>query len=134
MISDQTIQVLDAIAERMGVAINWTADNVMPYLQQLCAKYITYTIARSVAAAVIAGIVTLVIWRITSCLHKKAVAGSYDDSYGRSAVAVVSWIFMIISSIPFLVLFCIATSTVITCLTFPEKIILEFVQSFLAAG
>lgn len=134
MISDQIIQVLDAIAERMGVAINWTADNVMPYVQQLCAKYITYAMAQSIAAAAMAGIVTLVTWRIAAFLHKKAVAVNYDDRYGRTALAVVAWFLLIISGIAFLVLFYIMANTVITCMAFPEKIILEFVQSFLAAS
>lgn len=46
--SEEIIKVLDALGEKFGVAINWTSANVMPYLQKLCGKYVTYKIATSI--------------------------------------------------------------------------------------
>lgn len=46
--SEEVIKVLDALAEKFGLAIDWTSANVLPYLQQLCGKYVTYEITTSV--------------------------------------------------------------------------------------
>ena len=51
--SEEIIKVLDNLAERFGVAVDWTSTNVIPYLQELCSKYITYEIATSVTWLVI---------------------------------------------------------------------------------
>lgn len=42
--SNEIIKVLDNLAERFGVAIDWTAQNVMPYLQDLYGRIIDYRI------------------------------------------------------------------------------------------
>ena len=39
-VSEQIIQVLDALCAKLGMAIDWTADNVIPYIEKLCGKYI----------------------------------------------------------------------------------------------
>ena len=46
--SEEIIKVLDALAEKFGVAVDWTSANVIPYLEQLCGKYVNYEIATSV--------------------------------------------------------------------------------------
>ena len=35
MFSEQIIEVLNALCEKFGIAIDWTAENVMPYLTDL---------------------------------------------------------------------------------------------------
>ena len=45
--SKEVIKILDALAEKFGLAIDWTSANVLPYLQQLCRKYVTYEITTS---------------------------------------------------------------------------------------
>ena len=36
--SNEVIKVLDAFSQKFGIAINWTSENIMPYLQQLGEK------------------------------------------------------------------------------------------------
>lgn len=33
---------------KFGIAIDWTAENIMPYIEQLCAKFINFEIYTSV--------------------------------------------------------------------------------------
>lgn len=42
--SEEIIKVLDYIAEKLGVAIDWTAENALPYVQEIIGKYVTYKI------------------------------------------------------------------------------------------
>ena len=46
--SEEIIKVLDALAEKFGLAVDWTSANVVPYLEQLCGNYVNYEIATSV--------------------------------------------------------------------------------------
>ena len=46
--SEEIIKVLDALAEKFGLAVDWTSANVIPCLEQLCGKYVNYEIATSV--------------------------------------------------------------------------------------
>lgn len=47
-ISEQVITIFDDIGERLGIAIDWSQENVLPYLQELFEKYINFEIASSI--------------------------------------------------------------------------------------
>lgn len=32
---DEIIKVLDDLSERLGIAVDWTSQNVLPYLQEI---------------------------------------------------------------------------------------------------
>lgn len=40
--SEEIIKVLDNLAQKFGIAIDWTSQNVMPYLEDLASRYIAY--------------------------------------------------------------------------------------------
>lgn len=39
-VSEQIIYVLDELAKRFGMVIDWTQQNVMPTVYEICGKYI----------------------------------------------------------------------------------------------
>ena len=41
-ISNEIIQVLEYLAEKIGITIDWTNNNVLPYVEQLCKKFIEW--------------------------------------------------------------------------------------------
>ena len=46
--SEEVIKILDDLCKRFGIAIDWSSENIVPYLEQLCKKYINYEIVTSV--------------------------------------------------------------------------------------
>lgn len=42
--TDENIKLLDELAKRFGIVIDWTSENVMPYLEDLFNRFITYHI------------------------------------------------------------------------------------------
>lgn len=42
--TDENIKLLDELAKRFGIVIDWTSENVMPYLEDLFNRFITYNI------------------------------------------------------------------------------------------
>ena len=58
--SDQIIEVLDYLGEKLGVSIDWTSENILPYIQTLCGKYINWEIATSIVWLIV-GIVFIIL-------------------------------------------------------------------------
>lgn len=81
--SEEVIKILDALTEKFGLAIDWTSANVLPYLQQLCGKYVTYEIATSVVWMLI-GICLLFIG--------KYVIGKAKYCWGKTGVRIMIWL------------------------------------------
>lgn len=127
--SEEVIKVLDALAEKFGIAIDWTSANVLPYLQQLCGKYVTYEIATSVVWILI-GICLLfvgkyVIEKAKQCWkkYKENTYSNYD--YGTIMLGILAGC-VIIGGIA--VILC-QTFDIVTCIIFPEKIIIDEIKS-----
>ena len=51
-VSDQIIAVLDSLCVKFGIVIDWTQENVLPYVMEIAKKFITYEIATSSALLV----------------------------------------------------------------------------------
>ena len=47
-VSSEIIEVLDYLGEKFGIAIDWTSNNVLPYLQALVDKFIKWEISTSI--------------------------------------------------------------------------------------
>ena len=129
-VSDEIIKVIDALAEKVGVAIDWTSQNVIPYLEQLCGKYINYEIATSVVWFIF-GIICLFVgkWAIKKtkyCYNKHhEISGCNYWDVGAILVGIGAGIALLIG-------ICVCMTQVfdiVTCLTFPEKIIIDELKS-----
>lgn len=119
--SNEIIKVLDALAEKFGVVIDWTAANIIPYLQELCGKYVNYEIVTSTVWIIIGIILltgTFFGWRRIDGLSDE----DEDLAFSFTIILLVISIatsYVIISQI----------FDIVTCYTFPEKIIIEELQS-----
>lgn len=58
--SDQIIEVFDYLGEKLGISIDWTSENILPYIQTLCGKYINWEIATSIVWLIV-GIVFIIL-------------------------------------------------------------------------
>ena len=127
--SEEVIKILDALAEKFGLAIDWTSANVLPYLQQLCGKYVTYEIATSVVWILI-GICLLFVGKYSIEKAKQYWKKYEEDTYSNYDVITVMFEILarcvIVGGI--IVILC-QTFDIVTCITFPEKIIIEELQS-----
>ena len=127
--SEEVIKILDALAEKFGLAIDWTSANVPLYLQQLCGKYVTHEIATSVVWILI-GICLLFVGK---CMIEKAK--QYWRKYEKdthSDYGVITIMFGILAGVVIIwgiiaILFQIFD--IVTCITFPERIIIEELQA-----
>lgn len=118
--SDEVIKILDALTERLGLAIDWSSSNVLPYFQQLCNKYIKYEIATSIIWIVI-GMVLL-----GARYLSKKIKYTIDMFWSVNDLMIIAFIVMVL-----LGSYMIVTQTfdIATCITFPEKMIFYELQN-----
>lgn len=130
--SDEVIKILDALADKFGIAIDWTSANVIPYLQQLCERYVRYEVVTSIIWILI-GIVLLVagkygIKKTNYCQERYEEAPSpilsgWEERKNAwlvfTVITITVGFFMVVSQ----------GLDIVTCLTFPEKVIIRELQS-----
>lgn len=132
--SEEIIKVLDALAEKFGLAVDWTSANVIPYLEQLCGKYVNYEIATSVVWLLL-GIICLFTakygFKLTKNFIKKyeEIKGyNYNDVWAILSGIVTGVLIIIGIVVPICQIF-----DIVTCFTFPEKIIIEELKGIYAS-
>ena len=127
--SEEIIKILDALAEKFGLAIDWTSANVIPYLQQLCNKYVTYEIVTSVIWMLISiGLLFIgkyAIEKAKYCWEKYKEDWSSNYDFGTILLGVLAGCLIVTGII--MIIFQIFD--IATCITFPEKIILNELKS-----
>lgn len=129
-VSEQIIQVLDNLGEKFGLAIDWSSENILPYASELMNKAISYELWMNIVPLALGTIIVIISW-VVFCKTIKKKNFSWYDMNGLSWIGLISLSFGIAFSIILIVVLLISIPTIITCLTFPEKIIFDIVQSML---
>lgn len=117
--SKEVIKILDALAEKFGLAIDWTSANVLPYLQRLCGKYVTYEIETS-TVWMIFGIGLLLFGNYMKNKAKRYLEDVYDCDFGMFLMTISIGIFVI-----GIIIIMWQVFDIVTCITFPEKFIIK---------
>lgn len=120
--SREIIAILDYLCQRFGIAIDWTSDNVMPYLQDLGERFIQYEIYTSFALCVLAAVVLVVsgvIWFLATILDKNR----------RTYIGEVSKVVFFVALVVGAFICMMETIDIIECYTLPEKTIFDYLQT-----
>lgn len=112
-INEQTLQEL---AKQFGLALNWSDKNVIPYLQDLAKRVITYEFHQSIFWLVI-GALFVVIGIIF-------FIGVYINKFVNEIIIIA-----IIAVIIGVIIIGYQIDDIILCGTLPEKILLRYIQS-----
>ncbi len=77
---EEIIKVLDNLAQKFGIAIDWTSQNVMPYLEDLANRYIAYNNLIAIVQIVISAIFIIAGIMCIIKLVKWKNSKGYDNS------------------------------------------------------
>ena len=130
--SNEVIKVLDNLAQKFGVAIDWTSQNVMPYLQELMSRFIKYKIATNVMWLVV-GIVLFIIsiilfkkiqkWRKSENYHKDR----YDDDEMLYILGILGISCIIITAIAIIIYY---TNGILQDIFVPELTVIKYLKGY----
>lgn len=131
-ISDQIIQVLEYLAEKMGVTIDWSQQNVLPYVQQICEKYIRYEIATSVMWLVVGlmFVASTICWirEYKYCMKK------FDECWWSSLwdfVAMLCVVALVLCAISGILIILVQMNDIMRCIFLPEAQIYSYIKSLM---
>lgn len=79
--SEEIIKVLDDLGKRFGLAIDWSNQNIMPYLQELGSRFITYKTATGILAIIALSILIVISSMAISKLVKWKKSDKFDKDY-----------------------------------------------------
>ena len=137
-VSEQVIKVLDAVCDKFGIAIDWTSNNVIPYIQELGNKIITYDICMSIMWLVIGSVIPLTFAiLIKKFLNKKKLEAKErmnDYYYTDGSLDEGAWYcYLIIGMllIVAIVFVTISSQSIIQDVVFPEKTLIEFIKPYI---
>ena len=125
--SDEIIKILDALAEKFGIMVDWSQQNIQPYLQDLMHRVIQYNLATSVIWVIF----YIFIMAICLFIIKKNNNKFRFDEYGCIKGSFSSLIYVIVSYIlliTFVVLLPFEIENICQCVFLPEKIIINEIQ------
>lgn len=128
--SEEIIKVLDNLCEKFGIAIDWTSQNVVPYLKELVGRFINYEVVTSIfwiIVGVIAIIIpVIVIKKISKYAEKKIEEDYYSNWRFYQVVTIIFGSFIVFT---FLIMILFQIYDIIECYTIPEKVIFDCLNS-----
>lgn len=133
-VSEQIIQVLDALCEKFGIVIDWTSENVIPYITTLGSKLISYEIWESIAWMVFSLLMSVGITLIAKKLFpvfKRGVENQKSYEIGWNVASTFAIIGLVIFYSIMIAEFVTQTMDIIKCATFPELFIFEYIQDLI---
>ena len=118
----EIIKVLDYLGEKLGMTIDWSNKNVMPYVEQICGKYIKWEISTSIAWIVIALVIEISLLIVTYVSYKK--------EWNEDLFLLIVFAFLAFGVITVAIIG-IQVFDIIQCCVFPEKQIYEYISLLL---
>ncbi len=127
--SNEIIKVLDTICDKFGLVIDWTSQDVTPYVEQLREHIVRYELVSSAIYTVLSLVILVVGTIFCIRMFKKIFKSSLFDFDKTGAYAGIIFLLITIYMIFFTTL-TIQFEDAITALTFPEKTIIEFISQY----
>lgn len=130
-VSEQIINVLDALCEKFGIAIDWTAANVLPYVQDLCSRIITYSIAEDIVTIIlliVGFIISLFIFKF--CFKKYKECDRWDND-GWEIGSIFSGAIMGLLGLTSIIVIPITIMEIIQACTIPELTIIQMIENLI---
>jgi hypothetical protein len=134
-VSEQIIQVIDALCEKFGIAINWTGENVIPYIELLCSKLITYKIATSIVWIVVMALLSvgsiIATKKLTPIFKKGLEHDSHSWDCGWEIATGFAIAGLIILNLIVFIVITVQIMNIVQCVIFPEMYIFEYISSLI---
>lgn len=129
-VADQVIQVIEYLGQKFGIAIDWSAENVLPIAQTLMEKMARWCVVQNVfyvALSLVGLILGIIVF--SKCI-KKVPSIDYDDDLGQT-LCIGGLILSVIIGIAGIVGLCVNTYYLARSICFPELAIFEYIQGFM---
>lgn len=123
--SNEIIKVLDHLCDKFGIAIDWSSNNVMPYLQDLMVRITKYAIYTNILWLVM----SILIISATVFALVKIIKVARESVYDWDFIVAISSLIGSIIIIIFFITGMYACQNLIEVNTVPEKYMIEMIRN-----
>jgi hypothetical protein len=129
--SEEIIKVLDELGKRFGIVIDWSNQNIMPYLQELLKRFICYQNITACVWIIISIAMTICGVIMLKFLNKWRKSDGYNsDSYDDDELlAVFGYIFSILIIALGIGLIIGNTLGIVKNICMPEIVVYEYIKN-----
>ena len=120
--SEQFIEIFNFLASKMGIIIDWTSENIVPYMQDFSDRFVKYEIAKSVTWIIIMIIIPLILFALAKMATKEHMEADY---YSEGILMGFAWMFFAIAFITSFIVISIQVFHIIKAVNIPEQLIIE---------
>lgn len=89
--SEEIIKVLDELGKRFGIVIDWSNQNIIPYLQELMKRFICYKNITACVWIIISIFMTIGSVMMIKFINKWRKSNNYDE-YDDDTLAVAGYV------------------------------------------
>ena len=126
--SQNVIEIFDDLCKKVGIAIDWSAENIMPYIKELFERFIKFEIGTSIFYIALSIFVCIVVGIISLSSRKPAKEVDYDEDFLISWVYIISTIAVVVFSVATIVVIGCQIYDIIQAIYLPEKTLYDFVM------
>ena len=124
--SSEIIAVLDDVCSRLGIVVDWSSENLLPYVEDLVRRLISYEAGISIVQIVVWFMIFLMFALCIKIAHSRLEKAAFDESELVAILGAAAFI----SLVGFVCVFIKQTIDLVACVTFPEKIIMAYLREF----
>lgn len=117
-ISNEIIKVLDALCDKFGIAVDWSSDNIVPYIEILFEKCINHEVASSLFWILLAFLGLCI--GVYFYIHGKAIYKATEEVEGMGSINIGAILVLVA-----IVIIAVQIFDLIKCSTFPESVIID---------
>lgn len=128
--SEEIIKVLDDLGKRLGIAIDWSNQNIIPYLQDLMSRFVTLQNSKAITWIILCLIGFIIGIILIIKLNKWKKSEKFDNSYSSddSFVFYTSLCLMIFFQIVFLIILLCNLFGLYQNIFMPEFTMLQYIK------
>lgn len=131
--SSQFIEIFDHLCQKFGVVIDWSAQNVIPYITALCGRMTKYLIFKNVILIFAFIGVFYLFWRFSKPCCSKENKWDPDFQYCKNMNIsyILGWLGRGIGAAFTIGMSISALLTIVRCIYLPEFVIIDCLSAYL---
>ena len=131
--SSQFIEIFDHLCQKFGIVIDWTAQNVIPYITALCGRIANYLIFKNISLIFAFIGVLYLFWRFSKPCCSKENKWDPDFHYCKSMNIsyILGWLGRGIGAAFTIGMSITALLTIVRCIYLPEFVIIDCLSAYL---
>ena len=141
-ISENIIAVLDDVSKKLGIAVDWTSENIMPYLKDTADRIVQFELTTSIIWLILtAGFILAMaligrhIYKMFKGKNENSIfvdVGNWSGSHAELSVGAVSTItVMAVFTIICFAIMLAQINDIVQCCVLPERVVINYISSYL---